>query len=275
MTALRWLLVLPAAVLGSLIAQLLTILVTAFIPDEVSQIVGSATVPMGFVLLGARAAPAYKVQVAGVLVLLSVLVAGMTLGWLVLGIGDYSPIVAALSVPLWLAGSVLALYIVYRQERRLSYLARKYHPDAYSGPDATQRMRQLNEAYEVLSDPTGRAEYDRSRGYEKQEARRAERETPPGPPPREQEPVPPQSAKTPAAGQRNRLVRHRPGPAQVGGAIMRAAIIALAIISSALVFGAWYLIIFVWSYNPSPLALLAVPTTGMWTFLEAISQNRP
>ena len=121
MTALRWLLVLPAAVLGGLIAQLLTILVTAFMPDEVSQIVGSATLPMGFVLLGARAAPGYKVQVAGALVLLSVLAAGMTLGWLVLGIGDYSPIVAASYVPLSLAGSVVALYIVYRQERRFSY----------------------------------------------------------------------------------------------------------------------------------------------------------
>lgn len=120
MTALRWLLVLPAAVLGGLIAQLLTILVTAFIPyDEVSQIVSSATVPMGIVLLGARTAPRYKVQVAGALVLLSVLFEGMTLGWLALGVGDYSPIVTALSVPLWLGGSIVALYVVYRQERRV------------------------------------------------------------------------------------------------------------------------------------------------------------
>ena len=120
MTALRWLLVLPVAVLGGLIAQLLTILVTVFIPyDEVSQTVSSATVPMGIVLLGARAAPSYKIQVAGALVLLSVLFGGMTLGWLVLGVGNYSPIVAALSVPLWLVGSVVALYVVYRQERRV------------------------------------------------------------------------------------------------------------------------------------------------------------
>jgi hypothetical protein len=120
MTALRWLLVLPAAVLGGLTAQLLTILVTAFIPyDEVSQTVSSATVPMGIVLLGARAAPNYKVQVGGVLVLLSVLFQGMTLGWLVLGVGDYSPVVTALSVPLWLIGSVLALYVIYRQDRRV------------------------------------------------------------------------------------------------------------------------------------------------------------
>lgn len=78
-------------------------------------------------------------------------------------------------------------------------LARKYHPDAYAGPDATERMRELNEAYEVLSDLARRAEYDRARRYEKQEARRAERETPPRPPPREQQPTPAQTAKPPAA----------------------------------------------------------------------------
>lgn len=120
MTGLRWLLVLPAAVLGGLVAQLLTILVTAFIPyDEVSQIVSSATVPMGIVLLGARVAPNYKVQVAGVLVLLSVLFEGMVLGWLILGAGDYSPVVVPMFVPLWLIGSVLALYVIYRQDRRV------------------------------------------------------------------------------------------------------------------------------------------------------------
>ena len=45
-------------------------------------------------------------------------------------------------------------------------LARKYHPDVDRDPAATERMRDLNEAYEMLSDPAGRAEYDlhRSRG---------------------------------------------------------------------------------------------------------------
>ena len=122
MTALRWLLVLPAATLGGLIAQLLTILVTAFMPDEVSQTVSSATLPMGIVLLGTRVAPSHKIHVAGVLVLLSVLLAGMTLGWLVLGVGDYSLIVTALSVPLWVVASVLALYVVYAQERRSAWM---------------------------------------------------------------------------------------------------------------------------------------------------------
>lgn len=41
-------------------------------------------------------------------------------------------------------------------------LARKYHPDTYSGDTkyATDRMSEINEAYEVLSDSTKRAEYD-------------------------------------------------------------------------------------------------------------------
>jgi len=43
-------------------------------------------------------------------------------------------------------------------------LARKYHPDVYAGRDATERMRELNEAYEVLSDPHRRTEYDRVHG---------------------------------------------------------------------------------------------------------------
>jgi curved DNA-binding protein len=42
-------------------------------------------------------------------------------------------------------------------------LARKYHPDVYTEPDAAERMRELNEAYEVLGDPRKRAEYDRAR----------------------------------------------------------------------------------------------------------------
>jgi hypothetical protein len=39
-------------------------------------------------------------------------------------------------------------------------LARAYHPDVNAAPDAARRMRQLNEAYAVLSDPVRRAKYD-------------------------------------------------------------------------------------------------------------------
>lgn len=42
-------------------------------------------------------------------------------------------------------------------------LALKYHPDANKNADATLRMRQLNEAHAVLSDPRKRSDYDRSR----------------------------------------------------------------------------------------------------------------
>lgn len=39
-------------------------------------------------------------------------------------------------------------------------LARKYHPDVSKEPDADQRMKEVNEAHAVLSDPEKRAAYD-------------------------------------------------------------------------------------------------------------------
>lgn len=39
-------------------------------------------------------------------------------------------------------------------------LARKYHPDVSKEPDAEKRMKEVNEAYAVLSDPEKRAAYD-------------------------------------------------------------------------------------------------------------------
>jgi curved DNA-binding protein CbpA len=42
-------------------------------------------------------------------------------------------------------------------------LSRKYHPDVSGQADAGQRMRELNEAFEVLSDPARRQAYDRHR----------------------------------------------------------------------------------------------------------------
>jgi curved DNA-binding protein len=39
-------------------------------------------------------------------------------------------------------------------------LARKYHPDISKEPDAERRMKEINEANEVLSDPEKRAAYD-------------------------------------------------------------------------------------------------------------------
>jgi curved DNA-binding protein CbpA len=49
-------------------------------------------------------------------------------------------------------------------------LARKYHPDVSQSPNAEARMRELNAAYEVLRDPTRRADYDQTRAWPSSEA---------------------------------------------------------------------------------------------------------
>ena len=43
-------------------------------------------------------------------------------------------------------------------------LAAKYHPDVSQESDAAERMKRINTAYEVLSNPAKRAAYDASRG---------------------------------------------------------------------------------------------------------------
>ncbi|MDX5445631.1 MAG: DnaJ domain-containing protein [Zoogloeaceae bacterium] len=55
-----------------------------------------------------------------------------------------------------------------QDEIRKAYrrLARKYHPDVSKEPDAEARMKEVNEANTVLSDPEKRAAYDQlGRGY--------------------------------------------------------------------------------------------------------------
>ncbi len=47
-------------------------------------------------------------------------------------------------------------------KRAFRQLAREHHPDVSSDPKADERFKQINEAYQVLSDPERRALYDRT-----------------------------------------------------------------------------------------------------------------
>jgi molecular chaperone DnaJ len=46
-------------------------------------------------------------------------------------------------------------------KRAFRRLARKYHPDVNKEPEAEERFKEINRAYEVLSDPEMKARYDR------------------------------------------------------------------------------------------------------------------
>ena len=87
-------------------------------------------------------------------------------------------------------------------------LARKYHPDVSSAPDAQTRMRELNDAYSTLRDPVRRAGYDRGRAETRRASSAATAPQPrpatpdpaPWPSAAPQPPRPPPSARPPARG---------------------------------------------------------------------------
>jgi curved DNA-binding protein CbpA len=58
-------------------------------------------------------------------------------------------------------------------KRRYRELARQYHPDVNPSPEAAQKIKQINEAYHILSDPDRRNLYDADRMLQKQRAERA------------------------------------------------------------------------------------------------------
>lgn len=52
-------------------------------------------------------------------------------------------------------------------EAAFKRLALKYHPDTSKSPDASERMREILEAHNVLTDPGKRERYDRSIGIQR------------------------------------------------------------------------------------------------------------
>ena len=52
-------------------------------------------------------------------------------------------------------------------------LAKQYHPDANAGVEASERFRAIHGAYETLSNPVTRAEYDLERAGRHFRARRS------------------------------------------------------------------------------------------------------
>lgn len=69
-------------------------------------------------------------------------------------------------------------------------LALKYHPDHNSDPNANERMKVLNRAYEILSDPEKRKVYDSSLKAKQPSPASSARPTEPATPPRTENPSP-------------------------------------------------------------------------------------
>jgi hypothetical protein len=93
-------------------------------------------------------------------------------------------------------------------------LARKYHPDVDSSASATQRMQEINWAYEILSDPAKRAKYDTS-------VRSATPRPRPGYRPKHPPPSPRSSQSTTARSAPSRTTSTAPTPAESSPSFLR------------------------------------------------------
>lgn len=101
-------------------------------------------------------------------------------------------------------------------------LARKYHPDTNPAPDANAKMQAINWAYEILSNPLKRRDYDRTSAASQQSSSppgrpytsaAPPRPSPPKQPPPSKPSSPPSSqastAPPPTDNERSFLQRHR------------------------------------------------------------------
>jgi curved DNA-binding protein CbpA len=113
-------------------------------------------------------------------------------------------------------------------------LVRNFHPDRNESVQAAQRIRELNEAYRVLSDPEGRARYDLDRARRRRHERIAQSDTTRG------------EAPTPAPRMRALAVRPAPRarPAEERGVILNGhvllGLLLILVLASMLIFGVWF-----------------------------------
>lgn len=116
----RWLLILPAAVLGLITAQIVVLLVAIILPDQVSQLVSSFMMPMGFVIFGTWVVPIKRTQVAGALAVIMLVLHGMIWG-VALFSGWYETskmVFDSIAMVLGIIGSLLGFYIAQKRDIR-------------------------------------------------------------------------------------------------------------------------------------------------------------